>query len=382
MSGLPFAFSLALLTLTFVQAGRVLLTLYALRLGAQPFAVGTLAATYSLLPMLLSWQAGRISDRFGARWPLMFSAACGSCGMLVPYFIPGLASLFVAAAMNGLSFTFYVVSMQNLIGLLSAPQDRTLNFSNYSLIVSTAAFLGPLLAGFSVDHAGHETSCLYLVLLAAAPVVLLVLRGGTLPRGTRRAAASGGVKDMLVGAGLWRVLVTSSLVVMGIAIYQFYLPIYGHGIGLSASTIGAVLAMFSAAAFAVRLVMSRILARWGEGRLLFYSFFLGAASLALLPFFQNAFMLSFVSFAFGLGMGCGQPLTMMMTFSSSAEGRSGEALGLRVTVNHAARVIGPVIFGSVGSVLGAFPVFGINALMLALGSVFSKAGTNVASTRG
>jgi hypothetical protein len=107
-----------------------------------------------------------------------------------------------------------------------------------------------------------------------------------------------------------------------------------------------------------------------------------AATYSLLPFFQNAFMLSFVSFAFGLGMGCGQPLTMMMTFSSSSEGRSGEALGLRVTVNHAARVIGPVIFGSVGSVLGAFPVFGINALMLALGSVFSKAGTNVASTRG
>ena len=37
------------------RASRVLLTLYALHLGAQPLTIGLLAATIGLFPMLLSW---------------------------------------------------------------------------------------------------------------------------------------------------------------------------------------------------------------------------------------------------------------------------------------------------------------------------------------
>ncbi len=369
-----YTFILALLNITSVRAGRVLLSLYALELGAQPFAIGILAATFSVLPMLLSWQAGRISDRFGSRWPLIFGAAGGACGMLVPYYMPGLPALYVAAAMNGLSFAFYVVSLQNLVGLLSEPHNRALNFSNFSLTVSVATFLGPLLAGFSIDHSGHAVACLYLVLLSLVPVAMLAIWGRALPRGSRDASPAGSVRDMLTGSGLWRVLVTSSLVVTGIDLFQFYLPIYGYGIGLSASVIGVVLAMFSAAAFVVRLIMTRLLARWSEEKVLVYAFFLGAASLMLVPFFKSAAVLALVSFVFGLGMGCGQPITMMLTFSNSAEGRSGEALGLRITVNHLSRVIGPVVFGSIGSAFGVFPVFWITALMLASGGAFSRIG--------
>ncbi len=179
---------------------------------------------------------------------------------------------------------------------------------------------------------------------------------------------------MLTGSGLWKVLVTSSLVVTGIALFQFYMPIYGHGIGLSASTIGVVLSMFSAAAFVVRLVMPRLISRLSERTVLSYAFFLGAASLMLVPFFKSAVVLSLLSFAFGLGMGCGQPITMMLTFSNSTEGHSGEVLGLRITTNHLARMIGPVAFGAIGSMFGIFPVFWINALMLVSGGALTAPG--------
>jgi hypothetical protein len=43
-------------------------------------------------------------------------------------------------------------------------------------------------------------------------------------------------------------------------------------------------------------------------------------------------MLAVIGFTFGLGMGVGQPIVTMLMFSKSAEGRSGEALGLRMTV--------------------------------------------------
>jgi MFS family permease len=370
-----YTFILALLNITSVRAGRVLLSLYALDLGAQPFAIGILAATFSALPMLLSWQAGRISDRFGSRWPLIFGAAGGACGMLVPYYMPGLPALYVAAAMNGLSFAFYVVSLQNLVGLLSEPHNRALNFTNFSLVTSVTSFLGPLLAGFSIDLSGHAVACLYLVVLSLVPFLMLAIWGGTLPGGSRDVPPVGSIRDMLTGSGLWKVLVTSSLVMTGTSLFQFYMPIYGHGIGLSASAIGALLAMFSAAAFVVRLIIPRLITLLSEGKVLAYAFFLGAASFLLVPFFKSAAVLALVSFTFGLGMGCGMPITMMMTFSSSAEGHSGEALGLRITVNQLTSVIVPVVFGAIGSAFGIFPVFWGIALMLASGGAFTKPGT-------
>jgi len=186
-----FAFALTLFNMTGVRAGRVLLALYALKLGAQPFAVGVLAATFSVFPMLLSWQIGKLSDRFGSRWLLAFGAAGGGCGMLVPYFVPGLPALYVAAAMNGLSFAFYNVSIQNLVGLLSRPDTRTRNFSNYTLVISVTSFLGPLLCGFAIDHAGFALTCVYIALLSLVPVAMLVIRGGVLPGGTRQEKSSG-----------------------------------------------------------------------------------------------------------------------------------------------------------------------------------------------
>lgn len=49
------------------------------------------------------------------------------------------------------------------------------------------------------------------------------------------------------------------------------------------------------------------------------------------------------------GSGFGPPITMMLTFSHSAEGQGGEVLGVRLTVPNLMRVIGPAIFGTMGS---------------------------------
>lgn len=367
--------TLALLTITSVQAGRVVLSLYALNLGADPFAVGILAGTSSALPLLLSWQVGRLSDRFGSRLPLTVGAAGGALGMLAPYFMPGLPALYLAAVMNGLLFAFCSVSLQNLVGLLSSPTDRAKNFSNFSLMASSGNFLGPLIAGFSIDLSGYGIACLYLVLLSLAPIVLLAAWGKLLPEGSHNTSPPGSVRDMLKSSGLWRVMATSSLVVTGVVLFQFYIPIYGHDIGLSASVIGIVLAIFPGAAFVVRIFLPRMITLFGEEKLLSYAFFIGAAGLMLVPFFQGAVMLGLISFLFGIGMGCGQPITIMMTFSGSEKGRSGEALGLRITANHLARLLGPVLFGMVGSAFGVFPVFLANALMLASGGLLARSVT-------
>jgi predicted MFS family arabinose efflux permease len=287
--------------------------------------------------------------------------------MLVSYIIPGLPILFVTSVMCGLLFTVATTPLQNLVGLQSGPQDSGKNFSNLSLVVSFTSSSGPLLAGFSLDHVGPGAACLILMLLLLVPAAMLVVWGGILPAGTRSAKPTGSVSVLLSESGLWRVLVTSSLVVTGVDLFQVYIPIYGHGIGLSASAIGIILAILSLAAFVVRFFLPFLIKRFTVERLLAYSFLIGAAGFMLVPFFKSIMILSVISFFFGLGMGCSGPITLMMTFRNSAQGRSGEAMGLRVIINHLTRVLGQVLFGSIGSTFGVSPVFWVNALMLASG---------------
>jgi MFS family permease len=366
-----FTFILSFFILLSMQASRLLITLYALKLGAQPFTVGILAAMLSVLPTLLSWHVGRFSDRYGSRWPLILGSAAGALGMLVTYAIPGLPTLFVTSALCGFLLTATGAPLQNLVGLQSGRQDSVKNFSNFSLVVSFTSLSSPLLAGLSLDHAGPGVACLTLLLLLLVPALMLSIWGGHLPRGTRVIKPVGSVRILLSESGLWRVLATSSLVVTGVDLFQVYMPIYGHGIGLSASTIGIILAIFHLAAFVVRIVLSTLINRLSVERVLAYSFLIGAAGFLLVPFLKSIVLLCLVSFFSGLGMGCGQPITMMMTFSYSTQGRSGEAMGLRVTVNYITRVIGQVLFGSIGSAFGVSPVFWVNALLLATGGAIS-----------
>jgi predicted MFS family arabinose efflux permease len=283
-----------------------------------------------------------------------------------------LPALYAAAVMNGLLFAFAGgAPLQNLVGILSRPEDSAKNFSNYSLLISLTGFLGPLLAGFSLDHIGPGAACMNLALLSLIPLLILAVWGGILPSGTRSTAHAGSVREMLSESGLWRVLATSSLVIAGIDLFLIYMPIYGYGIGLSASAIGVVLAMYSVAAFAVRLVLPQLVGRLTAEKVLAYSFLIGAAGFLLVPLSKDIIVLSLLSFCFGVGMGCGQPITLMMTFSGSAQGRSGEAMGIRVTVNHLTRVVVPIVFGSIGSAFGLIPVFWLNSLMLVSGSIAS-----------
>jgi predicted MFS family arabinose efflux permease len=112
--------------------------------------------------------------------------------------------------------------------------------------------------------------------------------------------------------------------------------------------------------------------RFSGETLLAWVFFAGAIGFALVPFSRDAIVLGLIAFFFGLGMGIGIPLTVILMFSRSAEGRSGQTLGLRLTANNFVRVTGPVVFGVVGTALGLAAVFWIVAAIMATGGLLSR----------
>ena len=136
------------------RGSKVVVSLYALDLGAGAAAVGVLAALFAVFPLLLAVQAGRISDRYGVRLPIALGGFAMAIGLLLPLVAGGLPALFLCPALLGLGHIYFHVSVHNLVGSLGTDAERTKNFSTFALGGSIAAFIGPSAAGFAIELAG------------------------------------------------------------------------------------------------------------------------------------------------------------------------------------------------------------------------------------
>ena len=97
-----------------------------------------------------------------------------------------------------------------------------------------------------------------------------------------------------------------AMIVTGWDLYMFYLPLYGHSIGLAPSTIGIILGMFAVATFVVRFWLPQLNARFTARRVLAVSMYFGALVFTVFPFAGNAWLIGALSF--GIGVDGLQPL--------------------------------------------------------------------------
>ncbi len=368
---------LIVVTCVLIHAGaggaKVALPLHALNLGVDAFTVGIMMALWALVPMLIALYVGRLVDRVGPRVPML----CGTIGvvisLLVPYFFPGVIGLIVMASTVGTAFQFFFVPTQGITGALGGPEDRARNYSLLAVGFSIASFLGPLIAGFSIDYIGYREAYLMLAAPAAVAVVLLLFKGGLLP--SAAVGAGDGQKktsslDLLRIGRLRDAIIASGLISIAWDLYLFYFPIYGHSIGLSASVIGMVISTFAAAVFAIRIALPTLARHWSEFEILLYAIGFAGLVFVLFPFLQNPFLLAAASFLLGLGCGVGQPMSMSLIYSLSPAGRASEGAGLRVTFNHFTHLVVPIAFGGIGTVFGFAPVFLSCSAVLIGGSWF------------
>ncbi len=364
--------ALSICTQIALKGSRMLVALHALDYGASPLAVGLLVALYSLFPMQLALYAGRMCDRRGVRRPMVLGSITVACGLLIPVLFGHVTALYATTMVLGSASIFYQVSAQYTVGALASGEGRTRNFALYSLAGSVSGFLGPLFVGYMMEGAGKSATYASLACVAIVPAIVLVaLRRRPLPRNTEPRAEESGSARLLHNPGLRRAYIASAVILTGLDLFNFYMPIYGRSIGLAPSTIGIVLSMQAAAAFVVRLALPRLVQRYGEETVLRVTLLAAAIAYVLYPLTQNPALLAAIAFGMGLALGCGQPLSMQLTHRHAPAGRIGEAIGMRLTFNRVTQIAVPLVFGSIGA-LGVFPVFWANGALLASGAFIAS----------
>jgi MFS family permease len=344
---------------------KVLVSLFALELGADQVTVGIIAALYGVMPMLLGVYSGRMVDTVGNRVPLLLGAACVGCAMMAGYVFHNLAVLFVTTALVGAGFMFFNVPIQDLTGSHGTAEHRARNFSLLSIGYSASAFIGPVFAGYSIQYAGYALTFLFFSLFTLVPItLLLVFRKFGRATGPRVEHPQRKAIDLLRNPPLRRLIITSGLIVSASDLFAFYVPIYAHSAGLTPANVGHVLGTYAVAALVTRFAFPAIMRRWRNEQVLFAAMLTAAAAFVAFPLMPTLVALMAAAFVIGLGLGCGQPLSMMMSYERAPKGRTGEVTGLRLVANNTARIVVPIVAGTFGTLLGTSAVFWLNAVNL------------------
>lgn len=352
---------------------KVVLSLFALEMGASQFTVGVLAALYALMPLALGIYSGRLADTRGMRLPLMAGAACTGLAMLTGFLWQQLSGLVAVSILVGAGFVFFNVSIQNLTGAYGPPEQRARNFGWLSIGYSVSAFIGPMFAGFSIDEAGHGLTFLFFAGFTLLPMAILALKP-SFARMTTRHSEEGkrSALDLLNHQPLRRLIFISGLCVASAELFAFYVPVFAHSIGLPASAIGIILGAYATAVFVSRFMLPALLRRFRSAEIMFASMLIAAGAFAVFPLLRNVYPLMLAAFVIGVGSGVAQPVLMAVSYEKSPAGRTGEVTGLRLTANNVARVAIPLLSGAIGAAVGAAPVFWMNALNLAFVSYLSR----------
>lgn len=353
---------------------RVAVSLYALELGANQVMVGVLMALYAVCPILFAVSIGKLADRVGPRLPMLMGTIGVTTALLLPPLFPGLATLYFSSLLMGTSFHSFFITMNGIAGGIGGAENRVRNYMLISLALSGAAFVGPMTAGFSIDHLGHLSSFLLLSSFTLVTILLLWFNTGFLPSVVKHEDGGGkrNVRDLWRNPTLRNSFIASGFIAAANDLFGFYLPVYGHAIGLSASSIGTVIGVCAFATFVIRVVLPYLAKRLSESDILTYAIFVSACAFILFPFFQSAIALAAVAFLLGLGLGCGLPISMSLIYSLSPPERVTEASGVRVMVNNFMHLVIPLVFGSLGMAFGFFPVFLSNSAMLLAGGFLMR----------
>ena len=373
----PIAFVLTLTSVFFIamKGNRIVVTLFAVDLGAGPLQTGILFALHGIFPFLLAIRAGRIADRFDNRLLMYWGLAIYAIAMLLPFLWPGMMALYLCAAIGGFTSMLFVLATQNYIGSLATPQSRTKYFSYYAIGESVGQVIGPVILGYVIDHWQHPRAFLLLTAVTIVTLVMTYAGRDRLPKYVPKPAPAVDeqrrMSDLLKLPAMRAALITNAVVMIGWDLFNLYMPVYMRNIGFSATTIGAIMGSYGVAAIITRLAIPPITARWGVQRMIAGALLLAAAGFVFVPSTNAPALLMLLSFIIGLGVGCGQPLSMTLAYNAAPPGRVAESIAMRLAVSYGAHVFIPTAFGALGSLIGLAPVFWLCSVALTGGSVMN-----------
>lgn len=337
---------------------RMAAPLLALNSGHSAAAVGVLLALFAVSQIFLALPAGRFADRHGLHRPLRLAVWIASVAVGLSVVWPHFWALCLSALGVGAASGLALIALQRHAGrLANGPTELREVFSWLAIGPSLSNFVGPLLAGVLIDTVGFQIAFLAMALLPWVAWVV-VMRVAVLPEAPpSEQAAAVSSWDMFRQPAFRRLMLINWMLSSCWDVHTFLVPVIGHERGLSATVIGVILGAFAVAATLIRLAMPWVASRLQEGRVVGGAMVATAVLFVLYPMVQSAWGMAGLSVLLGFALGSVQPMIMSTLHQITPHAQHGQALALRSMTINASSVLMPILFGSVGALVGVGVVF-------------------------
>lgn len=332
--------------------------LMALKQGYSPLAVGCLLALFAVSQVFLALPAGRLADRHGLHVPMRLAVLMTSLGLGLSVLWPYFGVLCVSALMVGGASGLAVIALQRHAGQLAhGPTELREVFSWLAIGPSLSNFVGPLLVGVLIDGVSFQAAFLAVATLPLLAwwLVRPVDRMPIIPSPDQALAPSSWA--MFREPAFRRLMLINWLLSSCWDVHTFLVPVIGHERGLSATVIGAILGSFAVAATLIRLVMPWMASRLQEGRVVGSAMIATSVLFVLYPMAHSAWLMAGLSVLIGFALGSVQPMIMSTLHQITPHAQHGQALALRSMTINASSVLMPLLFGTVGALVGVGVVF-------------------------
>jgi MFS family permease len=348
---------------------RMATPLLALRAGQSEAAVGVLLALFALTQVFLALPAGRYADRHGLKRPFLIGVLMAAIGASAAAALPVFPVLCFSALMTGGATGAAILALQRHVGRAAKDVvEMREAFSWLSIGPAFSNFIGPLVAGVLIDHAGFQWAFGAMALLAMVSWAWVQGTHELPPLEQPADQQNNRAWDLLNDAMFRRLLLVNWFLSACWDVHTFVVPILGHERDFSASAIGAILGGFAITATLIRISLPFIAARLQEWQVITGAMLSTAVLLGIYPLLQSAWAMGVCSALLGLSLGAVQPMVMSTLHQITPSARHGEALGLRLMGINISSVVMPMLFGAAGAVIGIGGVFWCVAAFVGVGT--------------
>ncbi len=325
--------------------------------------VGLALAQYGLWQALLRFPLGLGADWLGRRKPIILAGfMLAALGAWVMGSAAGITGIAVGRAVTGLAVSSWVVMVVVYSGLFP-PAEATQAAATLTLVNSLAQGAASLASGPLTALGGYAAG--FTAAVAAAGAGLLVWLPGAETRLPPLRPSPGSIRRLVLRKDVLGPALLNAVQLYAVfaAIFGFT-PILAERFGATTIQIGLLTTTNIAVNVAGNLLASLLVRRTGEQPLVYASFVLLAAGLALTAAAPGLPWLYAAQVFMGVGGGIGYPLLLGLSIARVGEGERNTAMGLHQAVYGIGMFAGPWLSGLLAVPLGVQPMFAVTAVVI------------------
>ena len=353
------------------------LPMFASHLGADPSGIGFIASVSAFTGIIASIPAGILSDRFGRKRMLIFSAMVFSTAPFLYLIVSNIWQLAIIRFYHGLSTAIFIpVSMAMVSDLFHSERGEKIGW--FSTATLAGRFMAPVIGGSIIGamvfNPGLSYKTVYLVCGVSGIIAMaFALR---LPKTEKKQAGSmplretlKSFREVITARGILITSAVEASILFAYGTFETFLPLYSINAGLSAYEIGIFLSAQVITLAIAKPAMGRFSDRHGRQPQIFGGAIIGAICIGSFAFFKTFFPLLILSILFGLSLSIVTSATSAFIADLSRKETHGSAMGILGSIMDIGHTTGPLFSGIVAYYFGYGVSFAGAALVLVTAAI-------------